>query len=108
MISEEANELNTFKKRLSCNDAVKTGSGQKTALSTHSPQECVEETHKTITRQTKYDWYHGYGKCISWPITGTTKMITWRRCSSKITRASGYGRNMIHYGIGRTQYGSMA
>ena len=35
---------------------------------------CVEEPQKTTTRQGKYDWYHGHGKGISWPITGTIKL----------------------------------
>ena len=53
-------------------------SGQNTALYTHSPQECIDETHKKITIQAKYYWYHRHGKVISWPITGTTKMMTQR------------------------------
>ena len=35
VIPEETNELNTVKTRISYNDAVQTGNGQKTALYTH-------------------------------------------------------------------------
>ena len=70
------------------------GSGQNTALYTHSTQECVEEIHKTTTIQENYEWYHGQGKGMYQMMTGTTKIITLRRCSSHIDRTSGYGKNM--------------
>ena len=65
---------------ISCSETVQTGSGQKTAKSSHSPQECVEESHKTTTRQAKYDCYHRHGKGIPWTIHskniyGTDKMF---------------------------------
>ena len=41
VISEEVNELNTVKMRLSYSESVQTGIGQKTPISTHSLQECV-------------------------------------------------------------------
>ena len=46
VISEEANELNTVKQRLLYSESLHMGSGQKTALSTSTPQVCVEEPKK--------------------------------------------------------------
>ena len=46
VLSEEKNELNTVKTRLSYIEVVKTGSGQKSALYNHSPQERADETYK--------------------------------------------------------------
>ena len=43
------------KKRLSYSEVVQTVSGQKTAISTHSLQECVEEPQKTTIGQAKYE-----------------------------------------------------
>ena len=40
-------------------------SGKKTALYTHSPQECVDKTYKTRTIQTKYYWYHRHGYILA-------------------------------------------
>ena len=96
VISEEANELNIVNERLPYSEALNTISVKNAALSTHSPQECVEEPQKTTIGQEKYDQYHGHGKHISRTVTGTTKMMTQIRCPSKITRTSGDRRNVIH------------
>ena len=80
VLSEEANELNTVQKILSYRKGVQAGSGQKTSLSTYSPHDCVEEPQKTTTMKENNNWYHGKGNSISWPISGTKKIVPQRRC----------------------------
>ena len=70
------------------------GSEKNTELYTHSPQECVEEKHKTTIIKENYYWYHKHRKGISRPITGTKKIMTQRRCVSHITCTSGDRRNV--------------
>ena len=63
----------------------------------------VLKNHRnTTTGQAKSNWYYRHRKGISRPITGTTKMMTSRRCSSNITRTSGDGGSVIHKSRGRT------
>ena len=107
MIPEDVNDLKTVKKRLSYSLTVWKGRGNSTELSTHSTQEFVEEPNKITTRKANYEFYHIHGNDTSWQIHGAMKIITWRICSSQISRTSGDKSKVNHERMGRTWYGSI-